>query len=261
MYVEELFKGVIVVTSACCQPVLQSSTGQWEVHFVLNSTAVHWNWVTAHMYVQQTPKCLFAVTQAFCQPVLQSNSGQWGMHFVLTSAVVHWWWDTAHIYVEQSPKGLFAVTEACCQPVLQSSSGQWGKHFALNIAAVQWWWETATQGSEEYKVVQTSAANLQSNSGQGGTQFALTNAAVQWVMRHWTPVRWRIVQRCNCSDTSMPSACFAEQHRAVRSAFCPEQYCSGLNLGTAHLYVEQIPKGLFAVTEICWQPVLQSNSG
>ncbi len=26
---------------------------------------------------------------------------------------------------------------------------------------------------------------------------------------------------------------------------------SGLNLGTAHLYVEQIPKGLFAVTEIC----------
>ncbi len=37
--------------------------------------------------------------------------------------------------------------------------------------------------------------------------------------------------KCTCSDNSMLSACFAEQHRAVRNAFCPDQCCSALVMG------------------------------
>ncbi len=58
----------------------------------------------------------------------------------------------------------------------------------------------------------------------------------------------------------MLTACFAEQLWVVRYAFCPDQCCNALNdWVTAHLYDEQIPKCLFAVTQACWQPVLQSE--
>ncbi len=42
--------GVIAVIQACCKPVLQSSTEQWEVHPAKKGFAVHWCWVTAHLY-------------------------------------------------------------------------------------------------------------------------------------------------------------------------------------------------------------------
>ncbi len=37
---EQIFIGVIAVTYACCQPVLQGSTYQWGVHFAKHSAAV-----------------------------------------------------------------------------------------------------------------------------------------------------------------------------------------------------------------------------
>ncbi len=68
--------GVTAVTQVCCEPVLQSYTEQWEVHFALISAAVQWCWVTAHLYEQQISIGVIAVTQACCEPVLQSNTGQ-----------------------------------------------------------------------------------------------------------------------------------------------------------------------------------------
>ena len=75
----------------------------------------------------------------------------------------------------------------------------------------------ATQGSEEcylsWPVLQCIG-------------FVLTSAAV-----HWWSVCLKNIQRCLCSDTTMLSTCFAEQHRAVRNAFCLDQCCSALVLG------------------------------
>ena len=39
--------------TACCEPVLQSSTEQWGLHFALTLAAVHWCWVPAHLYEKQ----------------------------------------------------------------------------------------------------------------------------------------------------------------------------------------------------------------
>ena len=50
------------------------------------------------------------------------------------------------------------------------------------------------------------------------------------VLGHCTPVWWADILRCLCSDTTMLSACFAEQHRTVRNAFCLDQCCSALVL-------------------------------
>ncbi len=46
---------------ACCEPVLQSSTEQWGLHFALNRAAVHWCRVTAHLYEWQNSMGVFAV--------------------------------------------------------------------------------------------------------------------------------------------------------------------------------------------------------
>ena len=97
--------------------VLQSSTGQWGLHFAKTRVAVHWWWVTAHLYGQQTFIYLIAGTQACCEPVLQSGTGQWGLHFAKTSAAVHCWWVTAHSYGQRIFIGVIAVTQACREPV------------------------------------------------------------------------------------------------------------------------------------------------
>jgi len=89
------------VAQACCEPVLQSSTEQWEQHFAQGSAAVHWCWVTAHLYVEQILIGVTAVTQACCQAVLQSSTEQWGMQFASTSVAVHLCWITADLYIEQ----------------------------------------------------------------------------------------------------------------------------------------------------------------
>ncbi|DBA89324.1 TPA: hypothetical protein ACH3X2_004768 [Trebouxia sp. C0005] len=36
--------------NACCEPVLQSSTEQWGMHFAQTSAALHVCWLTAHLY-------------------------------------------------------------------------------------------------------------------------------------------------------------------------------------------------------------------
>ncbi len=41
LYEEQISIGAIAVTQACCEPVLQSTTEQWEMHFALISAAVH----------------------------------------------------------------------------------------------------------------------------------------------------------------------------------------------------------------------------
>ena len=51
LYDEQISIGVIAVTQACCEPVLQSNTEQWGMHFALPSAAVHLSWFTAHLYL------------------------------------------------------------------------------------------------------------------------------------------------------------------------------------------------------------------
>ena len=75
LYDEQISIGVIAVTQACCEPVLQSNTEQWGMHFALPSAAVHLSWFTAHLYEEQISIGVIAVTQACCEPVLQSTTG------------------------------------------------------------------------------------------------------------------------------------------------------------------------------------------
>ncbi len=41
LYEEQISRGVFAVAQACSEPVLQTSTEQWEMHFALNRAAVH----------------------------------------------------------------------------------------------------------------------------------------------------------------------------------------------------------------------------
>ena len=63
LYEQQTFIGVFTVTHACCETVLQSSTGHWGMHSAEASAAVPWCWVTAHLYEQQTFIGVFTVTQ------------------------------------------------------------------------------------------------------------------------------------------------------------------------------------------------------
>ena len=73
LYEQQISIGVIALTQACCEPVLQSSTGQCVGHLATTSAAVQWCWVTAHLYEQQSLIGVIAVTQAGCEPVLESR--------------------------------------------------------------------------------------------------------------------------------------------------------------------------------------------
>ena len=42
LYEEKISIGVIAVTQACCEPVLQSSTDQWGLHFAKTSASLDW---------------------------------------------------------------------------------------------------------------------------------------------------------------------------------------------------------------------------
>ena len=73
LYEEQVSIGVIAVTQACCEAVLQSSTKQQSVHFTLSSAAVHFCGVTAPLYKEQASIGVIADTQACCEAVLQSS--------------------------------------------------------------------------------------------------------------------------------------------------------------------------------------------
>jgi len=62
LYEEQISIGVIALTQACCEPVLQSSTEQWGMHFAQTSAALHFCWLTAHLYEEQ-----IFIGGAFCQ--------------------------------------------------------------------------------------------------------------------------------------------------------------------------------------------------
>ena len=53
LYEEQISIGVIALTQACCESVLQSSTEEWVMHFALNRAAVHWCWLTVNLYEEQ----------------------------------------------------------------------------------------------------------------------------------------------------------------------------------------------------------------
>ena len=109
---------MIAVKQACSDPVLQSNTEQWGVHFAQSSAAVHFCWITAHLYEEQI--CIGVIAcKASCEPVLQNSTGQWEMHFAKTNAAVHWWWVTAHLHEQQSSISVTAVAQACCEPVAE----------------------------------------------------------------------------------------------------------------------------------------------
>ncbi len=82
---QQIFIGAIAVPQGCCEPVLQSNTDQWRVHFTKTSVAVHRCWATTHLYEQQSLIGVIAVTQACCEPVLHSKTEQWTVQFAKTS--------------------------------------------------------------------------------------------------------------------------------------------------------------------------------
>ncbi len=72
LYQEKISTGAIAVTQACCEPVLGSTTEQWEMHSAAQtSVALHLSCLTAHLYEEQISIVAIAVTQACCEPVLQ----------------------------------------------------------------------------------------------------------------------------------------------------------------------------------------------
>ena len=74
LYEEQISIGVSAVTQTCCEPVLQSSTEQWGMHFAQISAAVHSSWLTAHLYEEEISTGVIAKTQACCELVLQSST-------------------------------------------------------------------------------------------------------------------------------------------------------------------------------------------
>ena len=75
------------MVQAGCEPVLQSSTEQQGSNFALNSAAVHWHCITAHLYKEQISIGVSAVAKSCCEPVLQSTTEQWGVHFALAAVL------------------------------------------------------------------------------------------------------------------------------------------------------------------------------
>ena len=76
-----------------------------------------------------------------------------------------------------------------------------------------------TYGDLLFIHVCSEPTEMQCSTGPGKMHFSLFSAALQ------------NLHRCNCSDTSMLRACFAEQHWIVRNAFCQHQCCNALVMG------------------------------
>jgi len=68
LYEEQISTGVNAMSQACCEPVMQSSTEQWESLFALALAAMNWCYINANLYEEQISLGVFAVTQGCCQP-------------------------------------------------------------------------------------------------------------------------------------------------------------------------------------------------
>ena len=85
------------MAQGCCQLVWHSSTEEQGRQFTLNSAAVHWGMVTAHLYAECIFKGVNAVAQACCQLVWHSSTEEQGRQFTLNTAAVHWCLVIAHL--------------------------------------------------------------------------------------------------------------------------------------------------------------------
>ena len=65
LYEEAISIGVIAVTQGSCEPVLQSTAEQWEMHFAQISAAVQWLWCIQHLY--EDAISIIAVTEDCCE--------------------------------------------------------------------------------------------------------------------------------------------------------------------------------------------------
>ena len=68
-------------------------------------------------------------------------------------------------------------------------------------------------------------------------------------MGHCTPVCLRSIQRCLCRDTTMLSACFAEQHKAVRNAF----FLTSAAVTSSFLAGQRLPQSLNELSSFSFQ--------
>ena len=71
------------VVQGCCQLVWYSSTEEQGRQFTLNTAAVHWCLVTAHLYAEWIFKGVSAVAQTWCQLVWHSSTEEQGRQFTL----------------------------------------------------------------------------------------------------------------------------------------------------------------------------------
>ena len=129
------------MAQGCWQLLWHSSTEEQGRQFTLNSAAVHWCMVTAHLYAEWiligvSVIGVNAVAPGCCQLVWHSSTEQQGRHFTLNTAAVHWCMVTAH--TEWIFKGVNAVAQGCCQLVWHSSTEEHGRQSTLNTAAVHW---------------------------------------------------------------------------------------------------------------------------
>ena len=95
-----MFIGVNAVAQGCCQLLWHSGTEEQGRQFTLNTAAVHWCLVIAHLSAEWIFKGVNAVAQGCCQLVWHSSREGHGMHFTLNTAAVHWCIVTAHLYAE-----------------------------------------------------------------------------------------------------------------------------------------------------------------
>ena len=96
---------------------------------------------------------------------------------------------------------------------------------------------------------------LHSSAEQGTTVFCKDQCGTALKVDHCTHVFRASLNRCFCSNSSLLSACLAQQCRAGEYCILPRSvwHC------TAHMHLEQVSLGVSAATPACCQPVLHSS--
>ena len=90
--------------------------------------------------------------------------------------------------------------------------------FAKSSVARHWCWTTAHLCQEQISIGVFAATQaccqpvLHSSSEQGATVLCQKQCGTALVLGHCTPVSRANLHRCICSNTSLLSACFAQQH-------------------------------------------------
>ena len=253
------------MAQGCCQLVWHSSTEEQGRQFTLNTAAVHWCMVTAHLYAEWTLIGVSvigvnAVAPGCCQLVWHSSTEDQGRHFTLNTAAVHWCMVTAH--TEWIFKGVNAVAQGCCQLVWHSSTEEHGRQSTLNTAAVHWCLLTAHLPAEWIFIGVNAVAQgccqlvWHSSTEEQGRQFTLNISAV-----HWCTVPAHLYAKCifigvsvievnavaqGCCQLIWHSST-EEQGRQFTLNSAAVHWC----MVTAHLYAEGIFKGVNAVAQAC----------